>query len=87
EQLAGVEVAAGDLAGRAFGLLPASRRVRLSGRATLDLDSTDVGVYGSRKQGVAYNYAGQRAASFDQAWMGRGSTPCGLSEPASTPSP
>jgi len=59
-QLAGIEVAAGDLAGRAFGLLPASRRVRLSGWATLDLDSTDVEVYGSRKQGVAYNYAGQR---------------------------
>ncbi len=61
EHLAGIETAAADLAGRAFGLLPASRKVGLSGRATLDLDSTDVEVYGSAKQGVAYNYAGQRA--------------------------
>jgi len=61
EHLAGIEAAAADLASRAFGLLPASRRAGLSGRATLDLDATDVEVYGSRKQGVAYNYAGQRA--------------------------
>ncbi len=61
EHLAGIEAAVADLAGRAFGLLSATRRVGLSSRATLDLDSTDVEVYGSRKQGVAYNYAGQRA--------------------------
>ena len=28
---------------------------------TIDMDSTEVEVYGSTKQGVAYNYAGQRA--------------------------
>ena len=50
-----------DLVGRAFGLLPAQRRVQLSGRVTVDLDSTDVEVYGRKKQGVAYNYQGQRA--------------------------
>ncbi len=33
----------------------------LSAKVTLDLDSTDVEVYGSKKQGVAYNYQGQRA--------------------------
>jgi hypothetical protein len=61
EQLAGIEAATADLVGRAFELLPVARRARLSARATVDLDSTDVEVYGSRKQGVAYNYAGQRA--------------------------
>ena len=29
-------------------------------KVTIDLDSTDVEVYGSKKKGVAYNYAGQR---------------------------
>ena len=61
EHLVGIEAATADLAGRAFGLLPVSRRTALCGRVTIDLDSTDVEVYGSRKQGVAYNYAGQRA--------------------------
>jgi hypothetical protein len=61
EQFAGVETATADLAGRAFGLLPAERRVGLSAKVTVDLDSTDVEVYGSKKQGVAYNYAGQRS--------------------------
>lgn len=61
EHLAGVETAIADLAQRAFGLLPVERRVELSAKVTVDLDSTDVEVYGSKKQGVAYNYAGQRS--------------------------
>lgn len=61
EQLAGVEAAVADLTGRAFGLLPAQRRVELGAKVTVDMDSTDVEVYGSKKQGVAYNYAGQRS--------------------------
>ena len=61
EHLAGIETAVADLADQAFGLLPVSRQTALCGRVTVDLDSTDVEVYGSRKQGVAYNYAGQRA--------------------------
>lgn len=61
EHLAGVETSIADLACRAFGLLPVERRVALSAKVTLDLDSTDVEVYGAKKQGVAYNYAGQRA--------------------------
>jgi len=55
EQLGGIEAASAALAERVFGLLPAKRRVALSGRTTIELDSTDVEVYGSRKQGVAYN--------------------------------
>lgn len=61
EHLAGIEAGAADLAGRGFDLLPAERKVALSAKVTVDLDSTDVEVYGSKKQGVAYNYAGQRA--------------------------
>ena len=61
EQLAGVESAIAELAERAVSLLPVGRRVELGAKVTLDLDSTDVEVYGSKKQGVAYNYAGQRA--------------------------
>jgi hypothetical protein len=40
--------------------LPAARREALLAVATIDLDTTDVEVYGRRKQGVAYNYQGQR---------------------------
>ncbi len=60
-QLAGVESANAEVIGRAVGLLPAVRRAKLQTSLTLDMDSTDVEVYGSGKQGVAYNYAGQRA--------------------------
>jgi hypothetical protein len=61
EQLVGVEAAVADLARRSFDLLPVQRRVELGASVTIDLDSTDVEVYGSKKQGVAYNYAGQRS--------------------------
>lgn len=61
EHLAGLETAAAVLADPAFDMLPAQRGVKLSARATVDLDSTDVEVYGSKKQGVAYHYAGQRS--------------------------
>lgn len=61
EQLAGVEQGNAELIERAYRLLPPARRARLDGSVTIDMDSTDVEVYGRRKQGVAYNYAGQRA--------------------------
>jgi len=60
-QLAGVESANAEVIARAVGLLPAVRRAKLQTTLTIDMDSTDVEVYGSRKEGVAYNYAGQRA--------------------------
>ena len=47
---------------RMTGLLPAERAAELAeGPVTIDIDATDVEVYGSRKRGVAYNYQGQRA--------------------------
>jgi hypothetical protein len=61
EHLAGLEAAVADLVRCSFDLLPIERRVELGASVTVDLDSTDVEVYGSKKQGVAYNYAGQRA--------------------------
>lgn len=60
--LAGVEAAMGLLVRRWFGALPEARREVLAARCpTIDLDPTDVEVYGTQKEGVAWNYAGQRA--------------------------
>jgi Transposase DDE domain group 1 len=57
----GIERANAALVRRWFGRLDAERRVALvAGRPTIDLDPTDVEVYGNQKQGVAYNYQGQR---------------------------
>ena len=43
-------------------LLPAARAAALAeGPVTIDLDATDVEVYGRKKRGVAYNHQGQRA--------------------------
>jgi hypothetical protein len=56
-----IEAAVGTLVGRWFAALPERRRQTLgAGRPTLDLDGTDVEVYGGKKEGVAYNYEGRR---------------------------
>jgi Transposase DDE domain group 1 len=61
-QLAGIEEGIGEITCRVVGLLPAKRRAALrAGTATIDLDGTDVEVYGSRKDGIAYSYKGARA--------------------------
>jgi Transposase DDE domain group 1 len=60
-QFAGLEAANAAVIDSAHRLLPEDRRAKLTGSITIDMDSTDVEVYGSRKQGVAYNYQGQRA--------------------------
>jgi hypothetical protein len=57
-----VETGLAAVTGRMMGLLPAARAAVLTGGpVTIDLDATDVEVYGSKKRGVAYNYKGQRA--------------------------
>jgi len=57
----GVELANKALVAKAFALLPKAGRDELSSRClTIDLGPTDVEVYGTKKQGSAYNYAGQR---------------------------
>jgi DDE family transposase len=61
-QFVGVEEGVGELVCRLVGWLPATRRAVLrTGGATIDLDGTDVECYGAGKEGIAYNYKGQRA--------------------------
>lgn len=68
-----VERAVGVITGRVIGHLSDQRRRALLAAPTLDLDATDVEVYGSRKQGIAYNYKGQRAGRPHLAtWAGAG---------------
>ena len=56
-----VESGLAVVTGRMLSLLPARRAAALAdGPVTIDLDTTDVEVYGSKKRGVAYNYQGQR---------------------------
>jgi Transposase DDE domain group 1 len=56
-----VEAGVAVVTGRMLALLPAERAVALAGGpVTIDLDTTDVEVYGSKKRGVAYNHQGQR---------------------------
>jgi hypothetical protein len=55
-----VETGIGDVAAAALGLLPAARAAALCHTVTIDLDTTDVEVYGRLKRGVAYNHQGQR---------------------------
>jgi hypothetical protein len=59
--VARVEAGMGTLIGRWFAAMPAARRVQLgSCRPTIDLDGTDIEVYGSKKEAVAWNHEGRR---------------------------
>src|SRR5947207_6575880 len=61
-QWAGVEEGIGEVVCRVLGMLPPARRSALrAGPVTIDLDGTDVEVYGSKKEGIAYSYKGARA--------------------------
>jgi hypothetical protein len=63
EQWRAVETAIGDIGTAALaGLAGRSpeRAAALCEQVTIDLDTTDVEVYGRHKRGVAYNYQGQR---------------------------
>ena len=56
-----VESGLAAVTGRMLDLLPAGRAAALAGGpVTIDLDTTDVEVYGRNKRGVAYNHQGQR---------------------------
>src|SRR6266568_3010033 len=62
EHWRGAEAGLAKATARMLGLLPAERAAELAeGPVTIDIDATDVEVYGSKKRGVAYNYQGQRA--------------------------
>jgi len=60
-QLAGIENGIGVVNARVLGLVSARRRTQLLTTATIDGDTTDVEVYGTKKQDAVYNYQGQRA--------------------------
>ena len=61
EQWQAVERGVAAVTARMLGLLPAPRAAALAeGPVTIDLDATDVEVYGRKKRGVAYNHQGQR---------------------------
>ena len=56
-----VETGLAAVTARMLDLLPSARAAVLAGGpVTIDLDATDVEVYGSKKRGVAYNHQGQR---------------------------
>jgi hypothetical protein len=59
-QWAAVETGLGDVAAAVLELLPAERAATLCAQVTIDLDTTDVEVYGRGKRGVAFNHQGQR---------------------------
>jgi hypothetical protein len=59
-QWAAVEHGVAGASARMLALLPPARVAALLDAATIDLDTTDVEVYGRKKRGVAYNYQGQR---------------------------
>jgi Transposase DDE domain group 1 len=57
-----VERGVAAVTARMLDLMPAPRAAALAeGPVTIDLDATDVEVYGRKKRGVAYNHQGQRA--------------------------
>ena len=56
----GVETGMGDIHTAMLAALPPSRAAALTETVTIDLDTTDVEVYGRKKRGVAYNHQGQR---------------------------
>lgn len=67
DQITGIETALAALNARVLDLTGPVRRSALRRTATLDIDATDVEVYGRTKQGAAYNYTGQRAYRCDIA--------------------
>lgn len=62
DQLGGLRAAQAELVDRQVAALPRERRRELRAvRPTIDLDPTDVEVYGKEKERVAWNYEGVRA--------------------------
>lgn len=55
-----VETGVGEIHEAMLDALPLARAAALTETVTIDIDTTDVEVYGRKKRGVAYNYQGQR---------------------------
>jgi hypothetical protein len=65
--LAGIEAGIGQVNARVLEVVGQVRRSALTRRATIDIDATDVEVYGPTKRRAAYTYQGQRAYRPDIA--------------------
>lgn len=65
ETFTGIETAVAALNARALGLVGQVRASALARQVTLDIDATDIEVYGPTKAGAAYNYQGQRTYRAD----------------------
>jgi len=78
-RVAGIEAGNAQIIARGWARLGEQRRAAvLTGRVSIDLDATDVGVYGRLKRGVAYTYLGQRAGRPHLAtWADTGLTLAG----------
>lgn len=63
-----VETGIGDIHTAMLAALPARRVATWCETVTIDLDTTDVEVYGRKKRGVAYNYQGVRHEARMTAW-------------------
>jgi hypothetical protein len=77
-----VETGIGDIATAALAAMGPQRAAALCAEVTIDLDTTDVEVYGRQKRGVAHNYQGQRCgrphvASWAETRDGAGCGPDG----------
>jgi hypothetical protein len=62
-----VEHGLAAVTGRMLDLVPAERAALAAGPVTIDLDTTDVAVYGRKKRGVAYTHQGQRVGRLHVA--------------------
>jgi hypothetical protein len=67
-QFAGIEVGIAAVNARVLARVGQVRRSALLRQVTIDIDATDIEVYGRTKKGCAYNYQGQRAYRADIAF-------------------
>jgi hypothetical protein len=65
EAFTGIEAAIAAVNARTPALIGQVRRSALTRQVTLDIDATDIEVYGRTKAGAAYNYQGQRTYRCD----------------------
>ncbi|MGH3887759.1 MAG: hypothetical protein ACRDSZ_14540 [Pseudonocardiaceae bacterium] len=70
EQWAAVEAGVATVTSRMLARLPHRRRQALLRSVTIDLDTTDVEVYGRKKRGVAYNYLGSAVRAPTRGQLG-----------------
>jgi hypothetical protein len=67
-----VETGVARVTQRMLERVPAARQTRLCRTATIDLDASDVEVFGRKKRGVAFNHEGQRVGRGACGVLGRG---------------